>query len=99
MAAPPRKDSVHSARESLDVNALSSQLIEDGIVCAAIYNDVMRTLSHCFICGHVHDELIIECDPRVSLKTVCEQMGRTPSCLPGIELRADGYECLFYKKE
>ena len=42
MAAPPRKDSVHSARESLDVNALRSQLIEDGIVCTAIYNDGMR---------------------------------------------------------
>ena len=59
----------------------------------------MRTLSHCFICGHVHDELIIECDPRVSLDAVCEQMGRTPPWLPGIELRADGYECAFYQKQ
>lgn len=59
----------------------------------------MRTLSHCFICGHVHDELIIECDPRVSLEAVCEQMGRTPPWLPGIELRADGYECTFYQKQ
>ena len=59
----------------------------------------MRTLSHCFICGHVHDELIIECDPRVSLDAVCEQMGRTPPWLPGIELRADGYECGFYQKQ
>ncbi len=59
----------------------------------------MRALSHCFICGHVHDELIIECDPRVSLDAVCEQMGRTPPWLPGIELRADGYECAFYQKQ
>lgn len=59
----------------------------------------MRTLSHCFICGHVHDELIIECNPRVSLATVCEQMGRTLPWLPGIELRADGYECAFYQKQ
>ena len=59
----------------------------------------MRTLSHCFICGHVHDELIIECDPSVSLEAVCEQMGRTPPWLPGIELRADGYECAFYQKQ
>ena len=59
----------------------------------------MRTPSHCFICGHVHDELIIECDPRVSLDAVCEQMGRTPPWLPGIELRADGYECAFYQKQ
>ena len=59
----------------------------------------MRTLSHCFICGHVHDELIIECSPEVSLEAVCEQMGRTPPWLPGIELRADGYECGFYQKQ
>lgn len=32
----------------------------------------MKTLSHCFICGHVHDELIIECSPDVSLSAVCE---------------------------
>ena len=59
----------------------------------------MRTLSHCFICGHVHDELIIECSPDVSLDAICQQMGRTPPWIPGIELRADGYECNFYQKQ
>ena len=59
----------------------------------------MRTLSHCFICGHVHDELIIECSPDVSLDAICQQMGRTPPWIPGIELRADGYECSFYQKQ
>ena len=59
----------------------------------------MRTLSYCQIVGHVHDELIIECRPDVSLQAICEQMGRTPPWLPGIELRADGYECGFYQKQ
>lgn len=59
----------------------------------------MQTLKHCFIVGHVHDELIIECAENVSLKAVCEQMGRTPEWIPGLVLRADGYECLFYKKD
>ena len=59
----------------------------------------MRTLSHCFICGHVHDELIIECSSDVSLDAICEQMGRTPPWISGIELRADGYECGFYQKQ
>ena len=63
-----------------------------------ILSYAMRTLSHCFICGHVHDELIIECSPEVSLEAICEQMGRTPPWLPGIELKADGYECQFYMK-
>ncbi|MEE3482047.1 MAG: DNA polymerase [Lachnospiraceae bacterium] len=63
-----------------------------------ILSYAMRTLSHCFICGHVHDELIIECSPEVSLDEICEQMGKTPPWIPGIELRADGYECGFYCK-
>lgn len=58
----------------------------------------MQTLKHCFIVGHVHDELIIECSEKVSLKAVCEQMGRTPEWIPGLVLRADGYECGFYMK-
>ncbi|MGF6364360.1 hypothetical protein M2454_000109 [Aequitasia blattaphilus] len=59
----------------------------------------MRTLSHCFICGHVHDELIIECSMGVSLDAVCEQMGRTPTWISGLLLRVDGFECSFYKKD
>ena len=64
-----------------------------------ILSYAMRTLSCCQIVGHVHDELIIECSPEVSLDAVCEQMGRTPPWIPGIELKADGYECSFYQKQ
>lgn len=70
------------------------QAISRDILCYA-----MKTLRHCFIVGHVHDELIIECDPRVDLKAVCEQMGRSPDWMPEILLRADGYETQFYKKD
>ncbi len=59
----------------------------------------MKNLSHCFICGHVHDELIIECSKDVSVDAICGQMGRTPPWIPGLLLRADGYECEFYKKD
>lgn len=59
----------------------------------------MRTLSHCFITMHIHDELVIEADPRMSLASVCEQMGRTPPWADGLQLRADGYETPFYKKD
>ena len=58
----------------------------------------MKTLKDLFIVGSVHDELIIECPPDVSLQAVCEQMGRTPPWIPGIDLRADGYNCGFYMK-
>ena len=70
------------------------QAISRDILCYA-----MRTLSHCFICGHVHDELIIECSQGVDYRVICEQMGRTPPWLPGIQLRADGYETPWYKKD
>lgn len=72
-------------------------------IVQAISRDILmyaiRTLSHCFICGHVHDELIIECSKNMSLDVICEQMSRTPPWIDGILLRADGYETEFYKKD
>ena len=59
----------------------------------------MRTLRHCAIVAHVHDEIIIEADRRMSVAAVCEQMGRTPPWAKGLKLRADGYECEFYQKD
>ena len=58
----------------------------------------MRTLRTSRIVAHVHDELIIECDPEVSLEVGSEQMGRTPPWTPGLILRADGDEMLYYMK-
>ena len=59
----------------------------------------MKTLRCCSIVMHIHDELVIEADPRMSLDAVCEQMGRTPPWAKGLQLRADGYETEFYKKD
>lgn len=70
------------------------QAISRDILCYA-----MRTLPHCMICAHVHDELIIECSEDASLGAICEQMGRTPPWAEGLILRADGYETPFYKKD
>lgn len=70
------------------------QAISRDILCHA-----MRTLSHSFIVGHVHDELIIETPMDADLTAICEQMGRTPKWIDGLLLRADGYETAFYKKD
>ncbi len=59
----------------------------------------MQTLSHCLIAAHVHDEMIIEAPKDMSLEEVCQQMARTPKWAKGLILRADGYECEFYKKD
>ena len=70
------------------------QAISRDLLCYA-----MQNLSDQQICGHVHDELIIECSKNASLETICEQMGRTPPWANGLVLRADGYETYFYKKD
>ena len=59
----------------------------------------MRTLRRCAIVMHIHDEVVIEAEPGMSLQAVCEQMGRTPPWAKGLLLRADGYETDFYKKD
>lgn len=59
----------------------------------------MKTLRCCSIVMHIHDEVVIEADRRMSLQSVCDQMGRTPPWANGLQLRADGYETDFYKKD
>ena len=70
------------------------QAISRDILCYA-----MHTLSHCFIVGHVHDELIIEASKDVDINLICEQMGKTPEWIEGLALNADGYCTEFYKKD
>lgn len=92
---------IDAAKKWSRIESYGPKFVEN--IVQAVSRDIlayaMRTLSHCFICGHVHDELIIEASQDVSLQAVCDQMGRTPPWIPGIELRADGYECQFYKKD
>ena len=59
----------------------------------------MQTLSQYFIVGHIHDEMIIECPKDTKLEEICQQLARTPDWAKGLLLRADGYECSFYKKD
>ena len=72
-------------------------------ITQAIARDIllyaMQTLKEYRIVAHVHDEAIIETDKSVSVQSVCELMGRTPPWAEGLLLRADGYECEFYKKD
>ena len=70
------------------------QAISRDILCHA-----MQALRDCAIVAHVHDEVIIEADPSMSLEAVCERMGRTPPWAQGLLLRADGYATPFYKKD
>lgn len=59
----------------------------------------LKNLSHYFICGHVHDEVIIECPSDTPVDSICSIMGCTPDWMPDILIRGDGYATEFYKKD
>jgi DNA polymerase len=94
-------EGIGSTKKWERIESYGSKFVEN--IVQRISRDIlayaMKTLRTSDIVAHVHDELIIECDPRVSLKAICEQMGRTPPWVPGLKLRADGYECQFYQKD
>lgn len=72
-------------------------------IIQAISRDIlaysMKQLKDFRIVGHVHDEIIIECDQSQNLEQIATLMGKAPYWMPDINLRADGYECLFYQKD
>ena len=92
---------IYATKKWSRIESYGPKFVEN--IVQAVSRDIlayaMQTLKHCFIVGHVHDELIIECSEKVSLEKICEQMGRTPEWITGLPLRADGYECGFYKKD
>lgn len=94
-------EGVGSTKKWERIESYGPKFVEN--IVQAVSRDILmyaiRSLSHCFIVGHVHDELIIECSVDVSLDAICEQMGRTPPWIEGLNLRADGYETMFYKKD
>lgn len=72
-------------------------------IVQAISRDIlaysMKQLQEFKIVGHVHDEVIIECEKDQSLDQIAMLMRKAPNWMPDINLRADGYECLFYQKD
>lgn len=49
---------------------------------------------------HIHDEVVLETpDGKHSVEEVCGVMAEQPEWATGLPLRADGYECTFYKKD
>lgn len=94
-------EGVGSAKKWERIESYGPKFVEN--IIQAVSRDIlcyaMKNLKDYRICGHVHDELIIECPTDTSLSDICEMMGRTPPWAKGLPLRADGYECGFYKKD
>lgn len=72
-------------------------------IIQAISRDIlayaMGNLREYFICGHVHDEVIVECREGAAVEEITGIMEKTPDWMPGLLLRADGYETREYRKE
>jgi len=51
------------------------------------------------IVGHIHDECIVECPLNTKVSEVAAIMSRTPDWAPGLLLKGEGYETMFYKKD
>jgi len=83
------------------IDTYGPKLVENVVQATSrdILSYAMRTLRHCAIVMHVHDEIIIEADRRLSTRVLCQQMSRTPPWVKGLLLRADGFETEFYKKD
>lgn len=94
-------EGVGSTKKWERIESYGPKFVEN--IVQAISRDIlmyaMKTLRHCFIVAHIHDELVIECSRSTFLSVICEQMGRTPEWIKGLLLRADGYETMFYKKD
>ncbi|WNE60999.1 hypothetical protein KIY57_13975 [Heyndrickxia coagulans] len=72
------------------------QAISRDILCFAMQNLDKAGYK---IVMHIHDEAVLEVPLEVSLQDICTLMGKTPPWAEGLLLRADGYECNFYKKD
>ncbi|MGQ7613756.1 DNA polymerase [Streptococcus suis] len=72
-------------------------------IVQAISRDILayslKQLKEFKIVGHVHDEVIIECPMEQKLDEIALLMGIAPDWMSDINLRADGYECIFYQKD
>ena len=83
------------------IETYGPKLVEN--ITQAISRDIlahaMQALRSEKIVGHVHDEIILEAENDASVQDICEQMGRTPAWISGLVLRADGYECEYYRKD
>ena len=83
------------------IETYGPKLVEN--IVQAISRDLlshaMAALRHWPIVIHVHDEIVIEAHPALTVEEVCAAMSQSPPWAQGLILKADGFETGFYKKE
>lgn len=71
------------------------QAVSRDILCLALTNLQNNGFP---VSGHVHDEAILSLDMNTDISEITSIMEITPPWLPGIKLKAEGYQCGFYQK-
>lgn len=94
-------EGLDTARKWSRLESYGPKFVENIIQALArdLLMNAMKNLKGARIEMHVHDELIIEAGPELSLEEVCSRMAEVPAWADGLILRADGYETPFYKKD
>jgi len=96
-------EGIGESKKWMRIESYGPKFVENIVQAASrdILTDAMRRLnsSGYRIVMHVHDEVVIEAPSDTSLETICRIMGETPAWAKGLQLRADGYICNFYKKD
>ncbi|NCD03790.1 MAG: hypothetical protein EOM00_12525 [Clostridia bacterium] len=96
-------EGVGESKKWMRIPSYGPKFVEN--IVQGISRDILaETMNHLaeegyYIVMHVHDECVIEAPLDANLDTICNLMGHTPIWAPGLLLRADGYECEYYKKE
>lgn len=94
-------EGVNNTKKWERIHSYGPKFVEN--IVQATSRDILAFSMHkqrcCDIVMHVHDEIVIETDAQMSTLLLCEQMSQTPPWAKGLLLRADGYECSFYKKD
>ena len=48
---------------------------------------------------HIHDEIVVEAEENVTVKEICDIMGQKIEWVPGLILKAEGFETGYYMKD
>lgn len=97
-------EGVGESKKWMRIETYGPKLVENIVQATArdlLAQAMLRLRNQGFdIVMHIHDEAVLEVPEGVSeVKEICQIMSEAPDWAAGLPLRADGYECAFYKKD
>ena len=97
-------EGVGESKRWIRISAYGPKLVENVVQATArdiLALSMLRLRNAGFeIVMHIHDEAVLEVPVgQSSVEEVCDIMGIAPDWAAGLPVRADGYECNFYKKD